>query len=45
MIVALVRGLAGDVFLLPQVDRFVEGLGSFLLGHLAYLVDFVGAAA
>jgi uncharacterized membrane protein YhhN len=38
-IVALVLSLAGDVFLmLPNEDLFVAGLGSFLLGHIAYVV-------
>lgn len=41
IVAALVLGLAGDVFLLPQIDRFIEGLGAFLLGHLAYLAAFV----
>lgn len=40
IVAALALGLAGDVFLLPRIDRFIEGLGSFLLGHLAYLVAF-----
>jgi len=40
IVAALILGLAGDVFLLPRVDRFIEGLGAFLLGHLAYLVAF-----
>jgi alkenylglycerophosphocholine hydrolase len=40
IIVALVLGLAGDVCLLPQVDKFIAGLGAFLLGHSAYLVAF-----
>lgn len=39
-VVALVLSLAGDVFLLPRVDRFVAGLGAFLLAHLAYVVGF-----
>ena len=39
-VVALVLSLAGDVFLLPQVDRFVPGLASFLLAHVAYVVGF-----
>lgn len=38
---ALVCSLAGDVLLLPQVDRFVLGLASFLLAHLAYVAGFV----
>jgi uncharacterized membrane protein YhhN len=37
-VVALVCCLAGDVFLMLPSDRFVPGLASFLLGHLAYVV-------
>lgn len=37
-VAALVFSLAGDVFLMLPSDRFVEGLGSFLLAHLAYVV-------
>jgi uncharacterized membrane protein YhhN len=33
--------LAGDVALLPAVDRFVTGLVCFLVGHLAFVVMFV----
>jgi uncharacterized membrane protein YhhN len=33
--------LAGDVALLPAVDKFVVGLGSFLVGHIAFVVMFV----
>ncbi|MCU1359686.1 MAG: hypothetical protein JWN99_975 [Ilumatobacteraceae bacterium] len=32
--------LAGDVALLPAVDQFIVGLGSFLLGHVAFIVMF-----
>lgn len=39
-IVAFVLCLGGDVALMPAVDRFVVGLGSFLLGHLAFVVMF-----
>jgi uncharacterized membrane protein YhhN len=39
-VVALVLSLAGDVFLLPRIDRFVPGLASFLLAHAAYIVGF-----
>lgn len=42
-VVALVLSLAGDVFLLPDVDRFVPGLASFLLAHVAYIVGFAVA--
>lgn len=38
IIVALVFGLVGDVFLLPRVDQFVAGLIAFLIGHLAYVI-------
>lgn len=39
-VVALVLSMLGDVFLmLPDEERFfVPGLGSFLLGHVAYVV-------
>jgi uncharacterized membrane protein YhhN len=37
-VVALVLSLLGDVFLMLPGDRFVFGLGSFLLGHIAYTV-------
>ena len=39
-VVALVLGLAGDVFLMLP-DRFlIPGIAAFLLGHLAYVVGF-----
>ncbi len=38
-VIALVFSLVGDVFLmLPREQLFVLGLGSFLLGHIAYIV-------
>ena len=37
---ALICSLAGDVFLMLPSDRFVAGLASFLLGHLAYIAGF-----
>jgi uncharacterized membrane protein YhhN len=39
-VVALCLSLAGDVFLMLPTDAFVAGLGSFLLGHIAYIVGF-----
>ncbi len=39
--IALVLCLAGDVFLMPMIDKFVFGLASFLLGHLVFVVLFV----
>ena len=41
IITALALGLAGDVFLLPQIDNFLAGLGAFLVGHASYAVAFV----
>jgi uncharacterized membrane protein YhhN len=37
-VAALVLSLIGDVFLMLPKDLFVFGLGSFLLGHVAYIV-------
>ncbi|MBI4260252.1 MAG: lysoplasmalogenase [Actinobacteria bacterium] len=37
---ALAASLAGDVLLLPQRDRFLAGLGAFLLAHLCYVAAF-----
>lgn len=37
-VVGLVCSLAGDVFLMLPRERFVAGLASFLLAHLAYVV-------
>jgi uncharacterized membrane protein YhhN len=37
-VVALVFSLAGDIFLMLPDDRFVAGLASFLLAHVAYVV-------
>jgi len=42
-IVALILSLAGDGFLLPQVDNFIAGLASFLLAHIAYVVGLAAA--
>lgn len=37
-VAALAFSLLGDVFLMLPSDRFVEGLASFLVGHIAYVV-------
>lgn len=37
-VVALTFCLVGDVALMPQVDRFIVGLGAFLVGHLVFVV-------
>jgi uncharacterized membrane protein YhhN len=41
----LVCSLAGDVFLMLPGDRFLPGVASFLLAHLAYLAAFTRDAA
>jgi len=38
--IGLALSLVGDIFLMLPGDRFVPGLSSFLLAHLAYLVAF-----
>lgn len=43
-VAALGLSLAGDAFLMLPGDRFVEGLASFLLAHLAYVVAFTPSA-
>jgi uncharacterized membrane protein YhhN len=40
-VVGFVCCLGGDVALLPAVNRFVVGLASFLVGHIAFVVMFV----
>ena len=37
-VIALVLSLVGDVLLMVPRDLFVFGLGSFFLGHVAYIV-------
>lgn len=37
-VAALALSLVGDVFLMLPRDLFVQGLGSFLLAHIAYIV-------
>jgi len=39
-VIALVLCLAGDVALMPVIDKFVVGLASFLLGHVVFIVLF-----
>jgi alkenylglycerophosphocholine hydrolase len=41
IVAGLAFGLAGDIALLPRIDRFIVGLAAFLVGHLAYVVAFV----
>ena len=42
-VAALLLCAAGDVFLMLRRERFVAGLASFLLGHLAYIAGFISA--
>jgi uncharacterized membrane protein YhhN len=39
-VIALTLCLIGDIALMPIIDRFVVGLGAFLLGHLVFIVLF-----
>jgi uncharacterized membrane protein YhhN len=43
MVIGLVFSLGGDVFLLLPEKWFVAGLGSFLVGHIAYVVAMQAA--
>lgn len=38
LVVGLLFSLAGDVFLMLDPKHFLAGLGSFLVGHVAYVV-------
>ncbi len=40
IVAGLACSLAGDIFLMLPRDRFMAGLGSFLVAHLAYVVAF-----
>jgi len=40
IIAGLVLSLLGDIFLMLPSDKFIQGLGSFLLAHIAYIVAF-----
>lgn len=40
IVAGLLFSLAGDVFLMLPRDRFIAGLASFLVAHVAYLVAF-----
>lgn len=44
VVIGLALSLAGDVFLMLPRDRFVPGLASFLLAHVAYIVAFTTRA-
>ena len=40
-VIGLVFCLAGDIALLDFIDRFVVGLGAFLIGHVVFIAMFV----
>jgi uncharacterized membrane protein YhhN len=42
ILAGLTLSLAGDIFLMLPQDRFIAGLVSFLLAHIAYIVAFAG---
>lgn len=40
ILVGLIFSLIGDILLVSQIDIFLLGLGSFLLGHIFYIIAF-----
>jgi len=44
-VIALALSLVGDVFLMLPGNLFVQGLGAFLLAHLAYIAGFAAGGA
>ncbi len=40
IVTALVFSLVGDIFLLLPTDKFVQGLASFLVAHIFYIIAF-----
>lgn len=42
-LLALLFSLLGDIFLMLPRERFLAGLGAFLLAHLAYGWGFLGS--
>ncbi|MFT5879104.1 MAG: putative membrane protein YhhN [Moritella sp.] len=43
ILLGLVLSTLGDIFLMLPKDRFVPGLVSFLLAHIAYIIAFAGS--
>ncbi|XOV81028.1 MAG: lysoplasmalogenase [Aestuariibacter sp.] len=41
VLAALILSLLGDIFLMLPSDRFIPGLASFFLAHIAYIAAFV----
>jgi uncharacterized membrane protein YhhN len=44
VVLGLLFSVAGDVFLMLPGDRFVQGLASFLVAHICYIVAFSSVA-
>lgn len=42
VVAGLILSVMGDIFLVLPSDRFVLGLGSFLMAHLVYIYAFAG---
>lgn len=40
IVIGLLFSLFGDIFLMLPKDRFIAGLGSFLIAHLCYIAAF-----
>ena len=40
IVLGLLFSLAGDIFLMLPRDRFIFGLGSFLMAHIVYIIAF-----
>jgi len=40
IVVALLFSLAGDIFLMLPSDKFIQGLASFLIAHVFYIMAF-----
>lgn len=45
IIAGLIFSLFGDIFLMLPKERFIEGLSSFLIGHICYIVAFSQAGS
>ncbi|MFT5144931.1 MAG: putative membrane protein YhhN [Rhodothermales bacterium] len=42
IVAGMILSMVGDVFLMLPKDRFMAGLGAFLLAHIAYIAAFAG---
>ncbi|MCB0297135.1 MAG: lysoplasmalogenase [Calditrichaeota bacterium] len=44
IVLGLLFSLAGDIFLMLPSDKFIQGLISFLIAHIFYLIAFTGTS-